>query len=121
MISRDIYFTYKIGMPLLNMCELSSQKDMKHCAPTLYADLIYRNIEWLSDFNVKCDRIDTGNQIPDSELERYVIELMVKQVREGIQIQREEGMVSLEDNSIKEQAILCRYLTKSSISFLLTI
>ena len=41
------YFTYKIGMPFLNMVEKSSQRDLKNRLPKLYEDLVNKNDDCL--------------------------------------------------------------------------
>ena len=80
------YFTYKVGMPFLNMCELSSQKDMKQLLPVLYKDLKGGNLNCLSVYHVVWNRINIEK--PDSDLGTYILENMCIQAAEGLRIQR---------------------------------
>ena len=80
------YFTYKIGMPFLNMCESSFQLDMKTRLPRLYNDLKDGNLECLSDFNVTWNRLHIEK--PESELATYILKNMCIQAAEGLRIQR---------------------------------
>ena len=65
------FFTYKIGMPFLNMCELSSQKDMKTLLPRFYHELVDGNMNCLKDFHVEWNRIKIDE--PKSALAKYMI------------------------------------------------
>ena len=75
-------------MPFLNMCELSSQKEMKHRLPILYRDMKEGNIDCLSDFKVEWNRINIDDEKPESELGTFILDQMVKQAGEGLRIQR---------------------------------
>ena len=73
-------------MPFLNVCELSSQKDMKQLLPVLYKDLKGGNLNCLSDYHVVWNRINIEK--PDSDLGTYILENMCIQAAEGLRIQR---------------------------------
>ena len=80
------FFTYKIGMPFLNMCEISTQREMKTLLPKLYKDLKNSNIDCLNDFLVQWNRIKADE--PTSPLGQLIIDRMCKASAEGLRIQR---------------------------------
>ena len=80
------YFTYKIGMPFLNMVEKSSQRDLKNRLPKLYEDLVNKNVDCLSEYHVEWKRVKVI--APDSALEKYIFDRMLEAVAEGLKIQR---------------------------------
>ena len=68
------YFTCKIGMPYLNMCELSSQKDIKQLLPRFYHELKDQNLSFLDDFHVEWNRISMEE--PRPELAKHMLQKM---------------------------------------------
>ena len=80
------YFTFKIGMPFLNMCEMSSQKEMKKLLPPFYQNLKERNVDCLKDFHVDWNRVAVDK--PSSDLGRNIMDRMCVAAAEGLRIQR---------------------------------
>ena len=72
-------------MPYLNMCELSSQKDMKQLLPRFYHELKDQNHSCLDDFHVEWNRISIEE--PRSELAKYMLQKMCDVAAERLRIQ----------------------------------
>ena len=72
-------------MPFLNMCKLSSQKEMKSLLPTMYQNLKEGNFDCLVEK-------------PNSDLGKYILSKMYKAAAEGSRIQhgREYGFYGQE-------------------------
>ena len=80
------WFTIKVTLPFLNMCELSSQSDLLQLLPQLKKDLEKGILETLSKFEVNYSfTIDK----PSSDLERLILQKFSEKGAVDLTTQRE--------------------------------
>ena len=76
-------------MPYLNMCELSSEKDMKQLLSRFYHELKDQNPSCFDDFYVEWNQISIKE--PRSDLAKCILQKMCNPAAEGLRIQHGHG------------------------------
>ena len=76
------YVTYKIGLPLLNFVEISSQPDLLKIFPQLYAHLVDGKMDTLREFSLEYRHIQIAN--PTSYTESLLLEKMCTQAAKAL-------------------------------------
>ena len=106
------FFTYKIGMPFLNMVAMSSQRDLKQRLPKLFNDLKEKNIDCLADYHVEWKRVKVPK--PETNLESYIFLQMVDGAAEGLKLQRGREY-GFSDTHLKSRAAMVCVMTDSDL------
>ena len=92
------WFTYKITLPFLNMCEMENPKSLLRILPALHDDLANCQMETLAKYKVNYS-FDVSP--PDSPLGVHIINRFCKQGAADLKRQRgrEYGIVAVDENN----------------------